>query len=62
MEFVFIFQENPNAYGIGGALLISIALVLAGVKKVLEEKLSNDHPIKVKYFKIFFNQQIPTAN
>ena len=51
------FQETPNSYGIGGAVLICFAIVLSAIKKVLDEKLSSDHPIKAKYFKILFNQE-----
>ena len=51
----YLFQQNPNAYGIGGACLISFTLFVSGIKKILEEKLSSDHPLKTKYLKIFFN-------
>ena len=53
--YFYLFQQNPNAYGIGGACLISFTLFVSGIKKILEEKLSSDHPLKTKYLKIFFN-------
>ena len=37
---ITLFKQNPNAYGIGGACLISFTLFTSGIKKVLEEKLS----------------------
>ena len=35
--------------------MISFTLFVSGIKKILEEKLSSDHPLKTKYLKIFFN-------
>ena len=48
-------QETPNSYGIGGASLICFAIIVSAIKKVLDEKLSSTHPIRTKYFKIFFD-------
>ena len=36
---ITLFKQNPNAYGIGGACLISITLFISGIKKLSEEKL-----------------------
>ena len=35
--------------------MISFTLFVSGIKKILEEKLSSDHPLKTRYLKIFFN-------
>ena len=56
---LLIFQQNPNGYGIGGACLISLTLFVSGIKKVIEEKLPQDHPLKTKYLRIFFSSPKP---
>ena len=58
----YALQETPNTIGIIGGLMISFAILLSGVKKVADEKLRSDHPIKSKYFKFFFTRSNSPVN
>ena len=62
LESFNYFQETPNAIGIIGALMISFAILLSGVKKVLDEKLESEHPIKSKYCSVFFTKSSSPTN
>ena len=50
-QIEFLFQNQPNMYGVAGISLIAVVLLSSVLKKIVEEKLPPDHYLRKSKWK-----------